>query len=66
MARVKIQKITEHLDYDMKRALEDAISEVLPQAKNCGRSSPPRTRLITTSAASCRLSASVVFAPLRV
>jgi len=32
MARVKIQKIIEHLDYDMKRALEDAISEVLPQA----------------------------------
>lgn len=32
MARVRIQRIIEHLDYDMKRALEDAISELLPQA----------------------------------
>jgi len=32
MARVRIQKIIERLDYDMKRALEDAISEVLPDA----------------------------------
>jgi hypothetical protein len=33
MARVKIQSIVEHLDYDMKRALEDALGEVLPNAK---------------------------------
>lgn len=32
MARVKIQSIIEHLDYDMKRALEDAVSHVLPDA----------------------------------
>lgn len=30
MARVKIQSIIEHLDYEMKRALEDALSRVLP------------------------------------
>jgi hypothetical protein len=30
MARVKIESIVEHLDYDMKRALEDAISNVIP------------------------------------
>ena len=32
MARVKIQSIVEHLDYDMKRALEDAVAHVLPDA----------------------------------
>jgi hypothetical protein len=32
MARVKIQSIIEHLDYDMKRALEDAVSRALPDA----------------------------------
>lgn len=30
MAQVKIQSIIEHLDYDMKRALEDAVSRALP------------------------------------
>jgi hypothetical protein len=29
MARVKIEQIIEHLDYGMKRALEDAIEHVL-------------------------------------
>lgn len=33
MARVKIQSIIEHLDYDMKRALEGAVSRVLPNAE---------------------------------
>ena len=32
MARVKIQSIVEYLDYDMKRALEDAVSRALPEA----------------------------------
>lgn len=32
MARVKIQSIIEHLDYDMKRALENAVENVLPNA----------------------------------
>lgn len=32
MARVKIQSIIEYLDYDMKRALEDAVSRALPDA----------------------------------
>jgi hypothetical protein len=32
MARVKIQSIVEYLDHDMKRALEDAVSRVLPEA----------------------------------
>jgi hypothetical protein len=30
MTRVKIESIIEHLDYDMKRALEDAVSRVVP------------------------------------
>ena len=30
MAKVKIQSIVEKLDYDMKRALEDALSRVAP------------------------------------
>ena len=30
MAEVRIERIIEHLDYDMKRALEDAISRVMP------------------------------------
>ena len=33
MAKVRIEEIVEHLDYDMKRALEDAISRVLPGIK---------------------------------
>ena len=32
MAQVKIQSIIEHLDYDMKRALEDELFHVLPNA----------------------------------
>jgi hypothetical protein len=32
MAQVKIQSLVEHLDYDMKRALEDAVSRALPHA----------------------------------
>lgn len=32
MARVRIQSIIEHLDYDMKRALEDALSRFMPDA----------------------------------
>ena len=32
MARVKIQSIIEHLDYDMKRALENAVENALPDA----------------------------------
>lgn len=32
MAQVKIESIIEHLDYDMKLALEDAVSRVLPDA----------------------------------
>ena len=32
MARIKIQSIVEKLDYDLKRALEDAIDEVLPNS----------------------------------
>ena len=32
MARVKIESIIEHLDYDMKRALQDAVSHALPDA----------------------------------
>ena len=32
MARVKIESIIEHLDNDMKRALEDAVGSVLPDA----------------------------------
>jgi hypothetical protein len=30
MAEVRIENIIEHLDHDMKRALEDAVSRVLP------------------------------------
>jgi hypothetical protein len=33
MAQVRIEKIIEHLDYDMKRALEDAVLRVIPNAK---------------------------------
>ena len=32
MAQVRIESIVDHLSYDMKRALEDAISQVLPGA----------------------------------
>lgn len=32
MAKIKIQSVVEHLDYDMKRALEDAVSRVFPDA----------------------------------
>lgn len=32
MARIKIEDIIEHLDYDMKRALEDAVQRVIPNA----------------------------------
>lgn len=32
MARIKIEDIIEHLDYDMKRALENAVERVLPDA----------------------------------
>jgi len=30
MARVKIEDIIEHLDHDIRRALEDAVKEVIP------------------------------------
>lgn len=30
MAKVKIEAIVEHLDHDMKRALEDAVRRVYP------------------------------------
>lgn len=33
MARVKIQSIIEHLDYEMKRALEDALQRALPEVQ---------------------------------
>jgi len=33
MAQVKIQSIVEHLDSEMKRALEDAVSRVLPEVQ---------------------------------
>lgn len=32
MARVKIEDIVDHLDSDMKRALEDAVRRVMPNA----------------------------------
>lgn len=32
MARIKIQSIIENLDYDMKRSLEAAVNEVMPNA----------------------------------
>ena len=31
MAKVKIEDIVYHLDFEMKRALEDAVQEVLPK-----------------------------------
>ncbi|MEZ5446489.1 MAG: hypothetical protein R3F45_12025 [Gammaproteobacteria bacterium] len=33
MARVKIQSIIEQRDYEIKRALEDALSRVLPEVQ---------------------------------
>lgn len=33
MARVKIEQIIDHLDHDMKRALESAVERVLPDAE---------------------------------
>jgi len=33
MARVKMEKIVEHLRTEVKRALEDAVKEVLPSAR---------------------------------
>jgi len=33
MARIKIESIIEHLDYDIKRALEDAVYQVDSSAK---------------------------------
>ncbi len=32
MARVKIEDVVDHLGYDMKRALEDAVRRVMPNA----------------------------------
>lgn len=32
MARIKIEYVIDRLDYDMKRALEAAVEEVLPNA----------------------------------
>jgi hypothetical protein len=32
MARIKIQSVIEKLDYELKRALEDAVGEVMPGA----------------------------------
>ena len=32
MARIKIEDIIEYLDYDMKRALDDAVQLVIPNA----------------------------------
>jgi hypothetical protein len=33
MAQIRIQSIVEKLDYEMKRALEDAVRRVLPDAQ---------------------------------
>jgi hypothetical protein len=33
MARVRIEEIVDHLSYDMKRALEDAVHRTLPDAR---------------------------------
>jgi hypothetical protein len=33
MASVKIQEVIEHLDYEMKRALEDAFQRVAPDVR---------------------------------
>ena len=33
MARVKIDDIVDHLDHEMRAALQDAVHEVLPQAR---------------------------------
>lgn len=30
MAQVKIEDVIDHLDFEMKRALEDAVQEVMP------------------------------------
>ena len=32
MARVKIEDVIDHLDHDMKRALEDAVRGIMPDA----------------------------------
>ena len=33
MARVRIESIVEHLSSEMRRALEDAVNETLPEAE---------------------------------
>lgn len=33
MARVKIVEVLEHLDHDLKRAMEDAVRAALPEAE---------------------------------
>lgn len=33
MARVKVQSVVEHLDSDLRRALADAVTDVLPDAQ---------------------------------
>jgi len=33
MARIKIEEVIDHLDYDLKRALEAAVKETIPNAQ---------------------------------
>ncbi|MCA0850864.1 hypothetical protein [Salipiger thiooxidans] len=33
MARIKIEEVIQHLDHDMKRALEAAVRETIPDAQ---------------------------------
>lgn len=33
MTRVKIEEILDHLSYDIKRALEDSVKEILPESE---------------------------------
>jgi hypothetical protein len=33
MARVRIEGVIEHVDYDLRRALVDAVNEVIPNAQ---------------------------------
>lgn len=38
MARIRIEDVVEHLDSEMRSALEEAVKEVLPHAANFDRS----------------------------
>lgn len=33
MAKIKIDDILDHLDYELRRALEDAVLEIIPNAR---------------------------------